>query len=186
MSSECKVQEEGHGHLRVCHLTCRCLEACDCGNLHYRIQFASRVTTTLALCHFELMTSYPGFVDPELITFWYQSLLYVFGYRLLSWLSYWFVVNSDRIHKFDMQLQTVIYALVAQDNRNNKGCPPLTASRTSADCVKIHLDLQYNRSHWGLPYWKFQCYGRMICNVMLIKLGISLIWWFFSCPFDVL
>ena len=30
----------------------------------------------------------------------------------------------------------------------NRGCSPLTANRTSADCVEIHSDIQYNIFHW--------------------------------------
>ena len=31
----------------------------------------------------------------------------------------------------------------------NRGCPPLTANRISADCVQISLGPQYNIFHWG-------------------------------------
>ena len=31
----------------------------------------------------------------------------------------------------------------------NRGCAPLTANRTSADCVQISLDPQYHIFHWG-------------------------------------
>ena len=66
---ECEVHEEVQGRGRVCSLTCLCLEPFVCGFLHYRTQFPFWNMDTLALCHFELKTSYPGLVNPELITY---------------------------------------------------------------------------------------------------------------------
>ena len=68
MPSECKVQEERFGNFRVCSLTCGCLVPCICGYLHQRVQFPSRVSSTLGVCYFELL--YPGIIDPKLIINW--------------------------------------------------------------------------------------------------------------------
>ena len=118
MSSECKVQEEGYGNIRVCHLACRCLESCGCSYLHYRIQFASRVTTALALCHFELMTSYPGFVDPELITYWHWLLLYAWNCWLRSWTKLLFCHEFNSIPDISKGSSIYIHISTAGQSRN--------------------------------------------------------------------
>ena len=41
----------------------------------------------------------------------------------------------------------------------NRGCAPLTANRTSADCVQISWTLINIYSTGGLPYWGIQRYG---------------------------
>ena len=71
MPSECKVQEEGFGNFRVCSLTCRCLVPDICGYLHHRVQFPSRVNSTLGFCYFELV--YLGPVNPKLIIYWWVA-----------------------------------------------------------------------------------------------------------------
>ena len=68
--SECTVKELESGNTRVCTLICRCLNPNICGFLHYRVQFPTWVTSTLQLCHFELMTAYPGFINPQLVFYW--------------------------------------------------------------------------------------------------------------------
>ena len=68
--SECSVIEELHGDARVCVVTRRCLASCGCGYLHFRAQFPSWIATTLALCHYELVTPYPGFILPELVNYY--------------------------------------------------------------------------------------------------------------------
>ena len=40
----------------------------------------------------------------------------------------------------------------------NRGCAPLTANHTSADCVQISLGPQYHIFHWGSIYWGIQRY----------------------------
>ena len=68
--SECRVQEIGNENSKTCVLTCRCADPCACGYLHYRVQFPPWVTTTLALCHSEVVPQ-PGIVNPELIIYWF-------------------------------------------------------------------------------------------------------------------
>ena len=68
--SECTVQEIQNENLRTCALTCECVDPSNCGYLHYLVQFPPWVSTTLALCHYELTTPYPGVVNPELVIYW--------------------------------------------------------------------------------------------------------------------
>ena len=68
--SECAVQEITNEISKDCALTCQCVDPSVCGYLHYRVQFPPWVTTTLALCHYELMTSYPELINPELVIYW--------------------------------------------------------------------------------------------------------------------
>ena len=67
--SECNVIEELHGDARVCVVTCHCLASSGCGYLHFRVQFPTWMATTLALCHLELVTPYPGSILPEMINY---------------------------------------------------------------------------------------------------------------------
>ena len=41
----------------------------------------------------------------------------------------------------------------------NRGCPQVTANRTSADCGKFTWTFGVIYSTGGLPYWEFQCYA---------------------------
>ena len=68
--SECLVDEKAHRDVSVFYLTCRCMLPSECGYLHYRVQFPHWVTSIVELCHFQLMTPYPGFINPKLIIYW--------------------------------------------------------------------------------------------------------------------
>ena len=74
--SECAVQETEYETSRSCALECRCLETSICGYLHYRVQLPSWISSTLALCYFELI--YPGLVDPALRIFWCEWYVAVY------------------------------------------------------------------------------------------------------------
>ena len=82
--SECAVQEFQNENLRTCALTCECVDPSTCGYLHYRVQFPPWVTTTLALCHYELTTPYPGVVNPELVIYWCVLAQKLYIYILLN------------------------------------------------------------------------------------------------------
>ena len=62
--SECAINQKQHGNYNVCDLTCQCVEPLICGYLHFCAQFPPWVTSKVLLCHMELMTSFPGFVNP--------------------------------------------------------------------------------------------------------------------------
>ena len=67
--SECSVREVATFDIRLCGLTCRCVDHCNCEYLHYRVQFLAWETATLKVCHFEQMTFNSGFVDPDLVIY---------------------------------------------------------------------------------------------------------------------
>ena len=87
--SECSVREVAPGDIRLCGLTCRCVDAGNCGYLHYRVQFPMWETDTLQLCHFELMTFNSGFVDPALVVYWVLHICAMKITDVHGWMLKW-------------------------------------------------------------------------------------------------